>query len=94
MFATRREIFDIEEHRVWERRVSATDEIGDGIFLLLARGTRPLSDRLESIAARLEKAPTHIEQQKTRLGGVPPAQAVERDGARRDRVRWRRSSTR
>jgi len=73
MFTTRREIFDIEEHRVWERRVSATDEIGDGIFLLFARGTRPLGDRLTSITARLEKAPQHIEQQKSRLDGVPPA---------------------
>ena len=73
LFATRREIFDIEQHRVWERRVSATDEIGDGIFLLFARGTRPLRDRLTSITARLEQAPRHIEQQKTRLGDVPPA---------------------
>jgi len=72
LFATRREIFDIEVHRVWERRVSATDEIGDGAFLLLARGGRPLADRLDSIAARLEKAPRHIEQQKSRLGERPP----------------------
>jgi uncharacterized protein (DUF885 family) len=75
LFATRREIFDIEEHRVWERRVSATDEIGDGIFLTFARGTRPLGERLTSIAARLEKAPQHIEQQKSRLTDAkkPPA---------------------
>ncbi len=72
-FATRREIFDIEEHRVWERRVSATDEVGDSIFLLMARGTRPLGDRLKSATARIEKAPAYIEQQKTRLGDVPPA---------------------
>ncbi len=71
LYGARREIFDIEEHRVWERRVSATDEIGDGIFLLLARGMRPLSERLNSIAARLEQAPRYIEQQKTRLGPVP-----------------------
>ena len=43
LFATRREIFDIEEHRVWERRVNASDEIGDGVFLLMTRGTRPLA---------------------------------------------------
>jgi len=72
LFSTRREIFDIEVHRVWERRVSATDEIGDGVFLLLARGMRPLADRLDSIAARLEKTPRHIEQQKSRLGERPP----------------------
>jgi len=34
LFATRRQLFDDEVHRVWERRVSASDEIGDGIFLL------------------------------------------------------------
>ena len=45
--STRREVFDIEEHRVWERRVSASDEIGDGVFLLMTRGTRPLGDRLD-----------------------------------------------
>ena len=72
LFAANREIFDIEVHRVWDRRVSATDEIGDSVFLLLARGMRPLADRLESIAARLEKAPRHIEEQKSRLGGRPP----------------------
>lgn len=73
MFATKREIFDIEEHRVWERRVSATDEIGDGAFLLMARGSRPLPERLMSIAARIERAPRYVEEQKTRLGDVPPA---------------------
>ena len=31
LFAANREIFDIEVHRVWDRRVSATDEIGDGV---------------------------------------------------------------
>ena len=72
LFTTRREIFDNEVHRVWERRVSASDEIGDGIFLLFARGNRPLAERLEAIASRLERAPKHIEQQKTRLGRRPP----------------------
>lgn len=72
LFSMRLDIFDTEVHRVWERRVSATDEIGDGIFLLFARGTRPLADRLTSIAARLERAPRHIEEQKSRLSTRPP----------------------
>jgi uncharacterized protein (DUF885 family) len=72
LLATRRQLFDDEVHRVWERRVSASDEIGDGIFLLLARGSRPLAERLSAIASRLEAAPRHIEQQKTRLGRRPP----------------------
>jgi uncharacterized protein (DUF885 family) len=72
LFTTRREIFDNEVHRVWERRVSAADEIGDGIFLLFARGNRTLAERLWSIASRLEGAPRHIEQQKSRFGERPP----------------------
>jgi len=31
LFVTRRDLFDAEVHRVWERRASASDEIGDGI---------------------------------------------------------------
>ena len=72
LLATRRQLFDDETHRMWDRRVSATDEIGDGIFLLFARGTRPLAERLPAIAARLEAAPRHIEEQKSRLGQRPP----------------------
>jgi uncharacterized protein (DUF885 family) len=95
LFTTRRELFDIEEHRVWERRVNAADEIGDGIFLLITRGTRPLSDRLMSIAARIEKTPELIEQHKSRLDNdVAPArlwnemelEAVESMGSLFDEV--------
>ena len=72
LFATRREIFDADVHGVWERRASATDEIGDGIFLLFAREGRPLADRLEAIASRLEAAPLHLEQARSRMGGARP----------------------
>lgn len=72
LFATRRQIFDDDVHRVWERRVNATDEIADGIFLTFARGMRPLGDRLEAIGSRLEAAPRHIEEQKTRFDGPRP----------------------
>ncbi len=72
LFATRRQIFDDDVHRVWERRVNATDEIGDGIFLVFARGTGPLEQRLSAIASRLEGAPRHIEEQKTRFDGRAP----------------------
>jgi uncharacterized protein (DUF885 family) len=71
-FATRRQIFDDDVHRVWERRVNASDEIGDGIFLVFARATRPLAERLAAIASRLESAPRHIEEQTSRLGQQPP----------------------
>lgn len=72
LMAARRQIFDDDVHRVWERRVNATDEIGDGVFLLLARGSRPLRERLEAIAARLEAAPRHMHEQRSRLGARPP----------------------
>lgn len=72
LFATRRQIFDDDVHRVWERRVNATDEIADGIFLTFARGTRPLDERLAAIGSRLEAAPRHIEEQKTRFDGRAP----------------------
>ncbi len=71
MYSTRRQIFDDDVNRVWERRTSAADEIGDGIFLTFSRGRRPLEERLSAIASRLEAAPAHIEQQKTRLAQQP-----------------------
>ena len=72
LFVTRRDLFDAEVHRVWERRASASDEVGDGIFLLFARAGRPLAERLESIASRLEAAPRHLEQARSRFGARPP----------------------
>jgi uncharacterized protein (DUF885 family) len=71
VFGTRRQIFDDDVHRVWEGRVSAMDELGDGIFLLLARGSRPLAQRLAAIGSRLEAAPRLMDEQKTRLGARP-----------------------
>jgi uncharacterized protein (DUF885 family) len=72
LFHTRRDLFDSEVHRVWERRASASDEIGDGIFLLFARTGRPLAERLEGIAGRLEAAPQYLEQARTRFGERAP----------------------
>ena len=72
LYATRRQVFDDEVHRVWERRGSASDEIGDGIFLVFSRSSRPIEERLSAIASRLEAAPEHIDQQKSRLGGAAP----------------------
>ena len=65
---------------------SATDEIGDGIFLLMARGTRPLSDRLDvdRRAARAGAAPHRAAEDAARRAAA--GQALERDGARRDRL--------
>jgi uncharacterized protein (DUF885 family) len=72
LFVTRRDLFDTEVHRVWERRASASDEIGDGIFLLFARGGRPLAERLEAIAGRLEAAPRYLQESRSRFGDGAP----------------------
>jgi uncharacterized protein (DUF885 family) len=67
----RRVLFDEEVHRVWERRGTAMDEIGDGLFALLARDFAPLSERLEAMAGRLQEAPRVIRENEGRLSGTP-----------------------
>jgi uncharacterized protein (DUF885 family) len=62
----RREIFDYEVRRLWERRSTAMDTIGDGLFLLFARDFAPLGERLDSIAARLEAVPQFLTESRTR----------------------------
>lgn len=63
---TRRSIFDLTEIRTWERRSTALDVIGDGLFLLFAQDYAPLPERLDSIASRLEAIPTYLEQSRSR----------------------------
>lgn len=67
----RRALFDLEVHRVWERRSTAMDEVGDGLFLVLAREFAPLPERLASMTARLEAAPRALEEHRSRLGPRP-----------------------
>ena len=62
----RRDIFDPEVLRIWERRSFALDLIGDGLFLLFARDHAPLAERLAAITGRLEGVPVYLEQSKTR----------------------------
>ena len=62
----RRSIFDTEVVRIWERRSTALDTIGDGIFLIFAQDFAPLPERLASIAGRLEAIPVYLDQSKTR----------------------------
>ncbi|MCY7417926.1 MAG: DUF885 domain-containing protein [Chloroflexi bacterium] len=68
MLSARRALFDGEVHRLWERRVTAGEEIGDAVFLLFVRDFAPLSERLTTIAARLEAAPLALTQVRDRLG--------------------------
>jgi uncharacterized protein (DUF885 family) len=63
---TRRELFDLEVHRVWERRSTALDQIGDALFSVFARDFAPLAERLASLTARLEGVPNLLEQHRTR----------------------------
>ncbi len=62
----RRQIFDVDELRIWGRRSLALDTVGDGLFLLFARDHAPLAERLEAIAGRLEAVPQHLEEAKDR----------------------------
>ena len=69
--AIRRELFDGEVHRVWERRSEVLDEIGGAIFLLLVRDFAPVAERLRPITNRLEAIPAALEEAKSRLGDRP-----------------------
>ena len=62
----RRGIFDTDVIRTWERRSTALDATGDALFLLFARDFAPLTERLDSIAARLEALPAHLDEHRSR----------------------------
>jgi uncharacterized protein (DUF885 family) len=62
----RRDLFDSEVQRLWERRSTALDGVGDPLFALFARDFAPLEERLDAIASRLEAAPAFLEQSKSR----------------------------
>ena len=47
------ELFDLEGQRLWERRSTAMDGMGDPLFGLFARDFAPLDERLASIISRL-----------------------------------------
>ncbi|MFL5679528.1 MAG: DUF885 domain-containing protein [Chloroflexota bacterium] len=79
----RRGIFDTEIVRTWERRSTALDATGDALFLLFARDFAPLADRLDSISARLEALPQHLDEHRSRAA-VPQVrlwQQLEIDSA-------------
>ena len=62
----RRELFDLDELRLWERRSFALDTVGDSLFLLFARDHAPLAERLDAISGRLEGVAAYLEASKTR----------------------------
>ena len=62
----RRTIFDSEVVRTWERRSTALDLVGDGLFSIFAQDFAPLAERLDSIAGRLEAVPAYLDEARTR----------------------------
>ena len=65
----RREIFDADGLRLWERRSFALETVGDGLFLLFVRDHAQLAERLDAISGRLEAVATFLEEAKTRATG-------------------------
>ncbi|HEY6058473.1 MAG TPA: DUF885 domain-containing protein [Candidatus Limnocylindrales bacterium] len=77
-------IFDLDVHRLWERRSSAIDGLGDALFLLFARDFAPLAERLAAISGRLEAVPRYLDEHRTRATRpqVRLWQELELDSAR------------
>ncbi len=71
LHSARRTLFDLDVQRVWERRGTAMDQIGDGLFALFARDFAPLPERLDAMASRLEQAPRIMEENRARVDGSP-----------------------
>ena len=65
----RRAIFDADVLRIWERRSTAMDAIGDALFAIFARDYAPLAERLHSMAGRIEGIPACLEEHRTRARG-------------------------
>jgi uncharacterized protein (DUF885 family) len=63
-------IFRAETLRIWERRTTGASAIGDALFYLFTRDFAPLSERLMSIAARLEGAPRFLKGYRSRAVGA------------------------
>ncbi|MEA2606882.1 MAG: hypothetical protein QOI00_1639 [Chloroflexota bacterium] len=70
----RRGIFDAEVVRTWERRSTALDVVGDGLFLIFAQDFAPLEERLQSITGRMEAIPSYLVQSRDRAA-VPQVRA-------------------
>jgi uncharacterized protein (DUF885 family) len=73
----RRVIFDTDVQRVWERRSTAMDTIGEALFLVFARDFAPLPERLDSAAGRLEAIPSFLAASRTRAA-VPQVRLWQR----------------
>jgi uncharacterized protein (DUF885 family) len=76
----RMRLFEQDEVRQWERGGQAAAMLGDALFLVFARGSAPLAERLGRITERLEGVPLFLEEARTRAVGcqVEAWQRVER----------------
>ncbi len=63
-------LFESDVARRWERRATAAGDLGDAVFLLLARGAAPLAERLERITDRLEAVPSYLLAARSRARGA------------------------
>ncbi len=68
LHGARLRLIEDEVVRVWERTSNATEEIGEALFLLLAREFAPLEERLVSITERIEGVPAALLAVRDRLG--------------------------
>src|SRR5688500_943121 len=59
--------FWLSEYRAWSGSSGGAGHIGEALFPLFTRDFAPLRDRLESIAARLEKAPQLLTETRERV---------------------------
>lgn len=59
--------FWLTEYRTWAGSSGGAEHIGEALFPLFTRDFAPLPERLESIAARLEKAPELLRQTRDRV---------------------------
>ena len=57
----------LTEYRPWAGSSNAAEHIGEALFPLFTRDFAPLAERVESIVARLEKAPTFLAETHERV---------------------------
>jgi len=60
-------LYWLTEYRPWAGSSQAAEHIGEALFPLFTRDFAPLADRVESIVARLEKAPAYLSQTHERV---------------------------
>lgn len=60
-------LFWLTEYRPWAGSTGGAEHVGEALFPLFTRDFAPLTDRLTSIASRLEKAPAYLLQTRERV---------------------------